>query len=135
MDSIFKITKISSCGVTITGLEKDNSEYSFDKVKFNYSTKNDIDLNDSHYLNEDNFSYNNKSIPIPVDVYNKIEIVEDFEKGNPIETDDFLLCEKGLLQNVEKFVESVCYRSGQMDVEKNICNCGIKIHDLIKTEI
>ena len=60
MDSIFKITKISSCGVTITGLEKDNSEYSFDKVKFNYSTKNDIDLNDLSNYNDISASYTTK---------------------------------------------------------------------------
>lgn len=48
----------------------------------------DIDLNDSHYLNEDNFSYNNKSIPIPVDVYNKIE--NFIKKMNYRENPDFI---------------------------------------------
>lgn len=48
----------------------------------------DMDLNDSHYLNEDNFSYNNKSIPISVDVYNKIE--KFIKKMNYRENPDFI---------------------------------------------
>ena len=40
MDSIFKITKISSCGVTITGLEKDNSEYLAEDASVLISNRN-----------------------------------------------------------------------------------------------
>ena len=45
---------------TLYNAEKDNSEYSFDKVKFNYSTKNDIDLNDLSNYNDISASYTTK---------------------------------------------------------------------------
>lgn len=40
MDSIFKITKSSSCGITISGLEKDNSEYLAEDASVLVSTRN-----------------------------------------------------------------------------------------------
>lgn len=40
MDSIFKITKSSSCGITVTGLEKDNSEYLAEDASVLISTRN-----------------------------------------------------------------------------------------------
>ena len=45
---------------TLYNSEKDNSIYSFDKVKFNYSMKNDIDLNNLNNYNEINSSYTEK---------------------------------------------------------------------------
>ena len=45
---------------TLYNAEKDNNEYSFDKVKFSYSAKNDIDLSNLNNYNDVTASYNEK---------------------------------------------------------------------------
>ena len=46
---------------TLYNAKKDDSSYSFDKVKFNYSMKNDIDINDLSNYNDINASYTAKA--------------------------------------------------------------------------
>ena len=40
MDSVFKICKKGACGITITGLEKDNDEYLNEDGEVAVSTRN-----------------------------------------------------------------------------------------------
>lgn len=40
MDSIFKLCKKGTCGITITGLEKDNDEYLNEDDEIIVSTRN-----------------------------------------------------------------------------------------------
>ena len=40
MDSVFKICKKGACGITITGLERDNDEYLNETDEITVSTRN-----------------------------------------------------------------------------------------------